>query len=258
MSDRIEVTAGGTRVVHLDEIESTNSEAMRRAMRGEAGPLWVVADRQTGGRGRSGRAWVSPAGNLHASRLMALGCAPAVVPQLSLVAGIAVFESVRAVAAGGPDGLRLKWPNDVLVGGDKLSGILVESTTIGQQAIAVIGIGLNLTSHPEGLDYPATCLGRHHSTTDRRAVLDALDRAIDLWLNAWQEGRGSACIRSAWLERAGPIGEPVSVDTGGALLAGTFAGIDDDGALLLLDSDGSVSRHAYGGVTLRAGPPSSG
>ncbi len=116
----------GCRHVHLEEVDGTNAEAMRRVLAGERGPLWISADRQLSGRGRSGRIWTSAPGNLFASVVATLDCQPAAAGQLSLVAGVAVIDAIRR--AGDVPGLRLKWPNDILVGMAKAGGILVEST----------------------------------------------------------------------------------------------------------------------------------
>src|SRR5262249_11568967 len=147
-----------------DQVGSTNAEAFALAKAGEKGPLWVMAHRQTQGRGRSGRRWVSEPGNLHASLLLSLACPPAATHQLSLLAGVAVVDAIGAVSADRPiRTLRLKWPNDVLIGGAKCAGILPEShagTSVGD-ALAVIGVGINLAWHPEDLGRAATHLGAH-------------------------------------------------------------------------------------------------
>jgi BirA family transcriptional regulator, biotin operon repressor / biotin---[acetyl-CoA-carboxylase] ligase len=112
----------------LDQVGSTNREALALAACGETGPLWIMARRQTAGRGRGSRQWASVPGNLHASLLTELACTPAVTPQLALLAGVATLDAIREAAPGGPAELRLKWPNDVLIGGAKCAGILVETT----------------------------------------------------------------------------------------------------------------------------------
>ena len=112
----------------LDSVGSTNRETFALAEAGETGPLWIVARRQTAGRGRADRHWVSVPGNLHASLLVQLNCPPGAMPQLSLVAGVAVVDAIRQATGGGPAGLRLKWPNDVLIGQAKCAGILVETS----------------------------------------------------------------------------------------------------------------------------------
>ena len=140
-------TAGlpeGCRHVHLDEVDGTNAEAMRRVLAGERGRLWISADRQLSGRGRSGRSWASAPGNLFASVVATLDCPPAAAGQLSLVAGVAAIDAIRR--AGEVPGLRLKWPNDILVGNAKAGGILVESTSQPGRPATVAVSELALTS----------------------------------------------------------------------------------------------------------------
>jgi BirA family biotin operon repressor/biotin-[acetyl-CoA-carboxylase] ligase len=112
----------------LDSVGSTNREAFALAEAGETGPLWIMARRQTAGRGRADRPWVSVPGNLHASLLIQLECLPGALPQLSLVAGVAVVDAIRHATGGGPADLRLKWPNDVLIGQAKCAGILSDAS----------------------------------------------------------------------------------------------------------------------------------
>jgi BirA family transcriptional regulator, biotin operon repressor / biotin---[acetyl-CoA-carboxylase] ligase len=246
--------------VVLDEVGSTNTEAFKRAEAGERRPLWVVARRQTQGRGRSGRSWGSEPGNLYASLLQAIACPQSAVHQISLLAGVAVIDAIRAVAGGaGLAGLRLKWPNDVLVGRAKCAGILAESAPAAGRAemTVVIGIGINLAWHPADIGREATHLAAHGVDVTPEAMLQALAPAVQGWLDAWQGGAGFAQVRAAWLERGGPIGEPVTVDTGVKPIEGAFVGLDRDGALLLRDAQGERRRVTYGDVTL-AGPAQEG
>src|SRR5262249_41599742 len=150
------------RSIVLDEAPSTNTVAFEAADAGERGPLWIMARHQTQGRGRSGRHWASSRGNLSASLLLRLACPLAVAHQLSLVAGVAVAEAILHAAGSRPLALRLKWPNDVLIGEGKCAGILPESrSTPGGEVLVVIGIGVNLTAHPPGLAPAATDLARN-------------------------------------------------------------------------------------------------
>jgi BirA family biotin operon repressor/biotin-[acetyl-CoA-carboxylase] ligase len=238
------------RSVVLEEVGSTNREALARAEAGEAGPLWIVARRQTAGRGRDGRSWTSEPGNLHASLLVRLGCPPAVVPQLSLLAGVAVVDAIRDVGGGRLAGLRLKWPNDVLVGAAKCAGILAESLAGAEGVTAVIGIGINLAWHPADLDRVVTSLAAEGIEDAPDAMLAHLDAAMCRWLDMWQGGAGLARVRAAWLERAGPPGEPCTVHAGDERVEGTFAGLDADGALLLRDRQGRERTVTFGDVIL--------
>lgn len=236
-------------IERLAAVDSTNAEAMRRAHAGERGPLWVQADVQTAGRGRSGRSWFSDAGNLHASLLVTLALPQPMAYQLALVAGVAVFDALGAAMNPAPPGLRLKWPNDILIDDAKTGGILIESSAAGGTLAAVIGIGLNIAASPQGLDRPTTCLADHGARVEPAALLGAVADSMTRWLATWNDGRGFAAVREAWLNRALPIGERLSINTGSDHVLGTFAGLDPEGALLL-ESGGSVRRFTFGDVTL--------
>jgi BirA family transcriptional regulator, biotin operon repressor / biotin---[acetyl-CoA-carboxylase] ligase len=242
----------GCKLVDLDEVDGTNAEAMRRVLDGERGPMWIIAQRQSAGRGRSGRAWSSQPGNLFASFITALDCQPAMTGQLSLVAGIAVIDAIRR--AGEVPGLRLKWPNDILVGTAKTGGILVESTSRLPQPgpIAVIGVGLNLVSAPDDLGRAATFLAGHALELSPREALCFLAQTMSDWIGIWNNGEGFAPVREAWLARAGSRGEALTVNTVGGPVTGSFAGIDDSGALLIDDADGRQLSFTFGDVSLAA------
>lgn len=224
---------------------------MRRAAAGEPAPLWILADRQTAGRGRSGRQWTSEAGNFCASLLIDSNAHQRAAGQLSLLAGVAVVRAIAESAGGvGLAGLRLKWPNDILIGVAKAGGILIESTTFGARRIAVIGIGLNLASAPNGLLRPVTCLAAHGVLATPRDLLARLDSHIDRLMTIWQEEGGFEQIRSAWLAHATAPGESLRVNAGSRTLSGTFQGIDADGALLMRDAHGHEHRFTFGEVML--------
>ena len=241
------------RVVHHPALASTSTEAMRLALAGDPGRLWVVTDDQTVGRGRAGRSWQSVPGNLYASLLVRLACPPVTAQQLALVAGVAVLDGIhRAAGSVAPAGLRLKWPNDVLIGTEKLGGILIE-TTLGAGSpglAAAIGIGINLAGVPDGLGRAATSLAHHGLDLSPRPMLEALAWSFEHWLGQWDEGRGLTSVRSAWLERAHPAGEPITVNAGDGPVSGTFAGLDGDGTLLLCRPDGRIEHFTFGDVAL--------
>lgn len=240
------------RSVIIDEVGSTNREAFLRAEAGESGPLWIMARRQTAGRGRSGRQWASEPGNLYASLLVTLACPPAVVPQLSLLAGVAVVDAIAQAAGDAPAGLRLKWPNDVLIGQAKCAGILAESISGSNAVTAVIGTGLNLAWHPTDLGRAATNLAEHGARISPDAMLGFLAAAMRHWLAVWGLGTGFARVREAWLEHAGPSGESCSVNTGAERTEGTFVGLDAGGALLMRDREGRQRSITFGDVMLAA------
>ena len=245
--------AQSVRSLVLDQVGSTNTEAFKRAEAGEKGPLWISARSQTQGRGRSGRHWASEPGNLYASLLQTIACPQSAAHQISLLAGVAVIDAIRTAAGGSRVlGLRLKWPNDILIGTAKCAGILPESiaATGGFGVTAVIGIGINLAWHPADLGRPATHLAAHGVSVTPEEMLRALAPAMQNWLEVWAGGAGFARVRAAWLERAGPVGEGVSADTGIERVEGTFLDLDGDGALILRDAHGLQRKLTFGDVTL--------
>jgi BirA family biotin operon repressor/biotin-[acetyl-CoA-carboxylase] ligase len=222
-----------TDVTHLAEVGSTNDWLLARA---DALPdgHWVIADRQTAGRGRRGRVWNDGAGNFMASVLVK---AQGPVQQLSFVAALALHEALTTFTSpGGRGEFSLKWPNDVLLDGTKCSGILLER----QETALVIGIGINLAQHPDGTERPATSLAAAGlpvpAPTD---VLDMLGPAFARWRALWT-AQGFAPIRAAWLARAAGVGGRIVARLGHDSPEGVFAGLADDGALLLALDDGSL------------------
>lgn len=240
-------------IIGFDEIDSTNAEALRRAAQGEQGPLWITAQRQTLGRGRAGRSWVSAPGALAATLMFRPACAPAHLPQLSLVAGVATYDAIAAaLSADAKSALRLKWPNDVLLGGAKVSGILVESMMLGQTFTAAIGIGINVDVSPEVSGRAVVSLARHGATRSAAEIGISLYDQLARWLETWRGGADFARVRTAWLARAGDLGEAMTINAGEGPVAGRFAGLDTDGALRLDVGEGLVRRFAFGDVALGA------
>jgi BirA family transcriptional regulator, biotin operon repressor / biotin---[acetyl-CoA-carboxylase] ligase len=235
------------------EIGSTNTEGMARLAAGERGPLWLRAERQTTGRGRDGRAWSSPAGNLSASLVQQLFCAPTAASQLSLVAGVALIAALGAIAPAVP--CRLKWPNDVLVGDAKLAGILVECTVLaaakpGTRASmgAVIGFGVNLATAPDLTDRASTALSQHGVTCAPADFLTVLARQLNDWFERWNGSAGFPLVRERWLAAGPELGTMLTVRGTTTPCCGQFAGLDHDGALLLIGDTGVVQRITFGDV----------
>jgi BirA family biotin operon repressor/biotin-[acetyl-CoA-carboxylase] ligase len=227
----------GEALVWLDAIDSTNEEARRRAMSGELGPLWIAARRQTAGRGRRGRVWQSGEGNLAATLLLRPGVPPADAAQLSFAASLAVADMVQHFAPDIP--VTAKWPNDVLAGGRKLAGILLESGNNAGFWLA-IGIGVNLADAPSGTEFPATSLKTlRGSVPDPQEALAVLAVRFAFWRGTWRNG-GFAALRQAWLDRADRLGEHIRARLPHEEQEGVFEGIDASGALLLNQGQGCI------------------
>lgn len=216
------------------------------AAAGEGEGLWLRADSQTGGRGRQGRAWQSHSGNLHASTLVRLRPGDPAAASLALVAAVALHETVAPFLAAAAQPPMLKWPNDLLLGGAKLAGILLEREG---DAVA-IGFGVNLAAAPEGLDRPATCVAEHAMAPPPDIFIRGLAEGFAARLAQWRAA-GLEPTRLAWLERAHPTGTPLVVrDTGGEPLQGGFDGLTESGALRLRLADGACRVIQAGDVFL--------
>ena len=201
---------------------------------------WLVADTQTDGRGRQGRAWTSPPGNLYASGLVELRFGDPPAPTLALVAGIAAHDALAL-----PE-LLLKWPNDLIVDAAKLAGILLER----QGDAVVVGVGVNLAHHPDLPGRPATSLATFGVALEPGQAATRLAEAMTRWLAIWR-AQGLAPIRAAWLERAHPLGTPLSAALpDGSRIDGIFTGLTDDCALQLRLGSGEVRVIHAGDVFL--------
>ena len=232
-----------TAIRHYNCLDSTNEEARRLSRAGETGPLWIAARRQTAGRGRRGRSWVSGEGNLFATLLIS-----APQPNSSQLAFVAALACAETIAHYAPKSrVTLKWPNDVLLEGKKVCGILLEG--LGNGALA-IGIGINIAQFPAGTEYPATSLDK---VTGRGAppdeALAILARTMSAWYDVWREA-GFARVRDAWLARAGGLGQNIRARLEKGEMTGIFEGLDEDGALMLRTGTGTLTRIAAGDVFL--------
>jgi len=229
----------GARHIEYETLASTNAEALALARAGERGPLWITAQSQSAGRGRRGSTWVSPPGNLYATLLLAEPSAPDRAPQLSLVAALALHDAVAERAAQLGPLLKVKWPNDLLLGQAKVAGILIESESAPVFG-AAIGIGVNCATHPKDTPYPATDLGQAGALVTPAQMFAALSAAMLRRLEQWQRGQGFAGIRADWLNRAAGLGQDIRVRLPERELSGRFQGLDDAGRLLV---------HGPGGLT---------
>ncbi len=206
-------------------------EALARPPGVVEAPVWVMADRQTEGRGRRGRDWTSPLGNLNATASFLVDMPQRRLPQLCFVAGVAMCEALNRCV---PDAaIRLKWPNDILLEGGKLAGLLVESRITGEASVAAIGFGVNLVP-VERSDKAISSL----AGTDRESLLAALDECLISWLSRWRDA-GFEPVRDAWLRWGHPFGTPV-VPSSHPGTTGRFAGLADDGSLLMDTAEGRV------------------
>ena len=233
-------------IAHLDTVDSTNAEALRRARAGDRGPLWIVATQQTAGRGRRGRSWVSPPGNLHATLLLTDPAPAAAAPQLGFVAGLALHDAAVAASPALAPRLALKWPNDLLCGTRKIAGILIEGE--GSPVTVAVGIGVNCRHHPDGTEFPATDFVVERADVAPETLIDLLAAAMKVRLAQWNRGTGFATIRAAWLARARGLGEPIRVRLAERETTGAFDCIDEAGRLVLRAVDGSLDAIAAGEV----------
>ena len=243
--------ARGYRLNGFDTVGSTSTEAARAATSGDAGDVWFCALKQTEGRGRRGRAWETASGNLAASLLVVPDCDPAVAATLGFVAGVAMNRALRQVVPAavirqgldGADGqnntrIALKWPNDVLADGAKLSGILLEAQRRPDGGMAiVVGMGVNIVAAPEGLPYPATSLRALGYDISAETVFSALSDAWVDTIEVWNSGRGVADVLSLWREAAAGIGAEVAVQRDGEVVRGVFETIDEAGRLIVRAND---------------------
>lgn len=235
------------------ELDSTNAEARRRAEAGETGPVWITAARQTAGRGRRGRAWETSSGNLAATLLFVTDKPAAEAAQVSFIAALAAADLAETCLGEGA--ARLKWPNDLMVHGEKAAGILVESGAHPQGGLWIaVGIGINLASAPKDLERPATAFAEHMAAPPPapRAALEILAAAFERWRTLW-DAMGFAPIAEAWTARAHGLGERCEARLPNQTLAGIAEGLDLDGALKLRLDDGSLTRITAGDVFFERG-----
>jgi BirA family biotin operon repressor/biotin-[acetyl-CoA-carboxylase] ligase len=240
-------TSAGYRLAAFESIGSTNAEALSRARDGERGPIWFVTSQQTAGRGRRHRPWITPRGNLASSVLEVIEVSPAVAATLGFAAGLALEVALQKVSveaslrSAGSDHMKfsLKWPNDVLAGGQKLAGILLEAEAVANDRLAVVvGIGTNVVAAPEGTPTPATSLAALGVNISAEELFATLSDAWAELRSVWDDGRGFGEIRRLWLERAAGLGQKVTVQNGDSAVEGTFDTLDESGCMVIRTSDG--------------------
>jgi BirA family biotin operon repressor/biotin-[acetyl-CoA-carboxylase] ligase len=243
-SETTERLPTGWRVERYDSVGSTNDEARRRALEGDGGRLWIVARAQVQGRGRRGRSWASPPGNLYASALLIDPSPAGIAAQIGFVAGVALRAALGDLGADAD--VRLKWPNDVVWRGAKLAGILAEGLTLsGGRLGCIIGIGVNCASSPAALAYPtehlANVLARPIAP---EALLAHLANRFDEALATWRGGAGFAEIRAQWLTCAAGLGGPIRIAGVKGVREGIFRTLDAQGRLILEGANGPETVEA--------------
>lgn len=241
--------AAGFSLEHVASIGSTSTAALAAVSAGH-NRHWVVADAQTSGRGRHGRVWASPPGNLYASLGLKSPCPPSLAPRLGFVAGLSLMEAILVLAPGLAGRARLKWPNDCLLMDAKCAGILIEGAIApnGVQHLA-IGIGVNVLHSPNDIGRSAAALAQHAGEFTPAALFAALSARMAHNLALFADGTGFARIRRLWLAHALPIGERLTVRPPQGEHSGIFAGIDEAGHLLL-GTDHGVETIMVGDVFL--------
>ncbi len=215
---------------HFDEVGSTNDEGRRLALEGAPHGSLITATRQTAGRGRRGRHWESLAGNLHLSLILRPEVPLSQAAELGFVAALAIVEALSRLLPN--QRFSCKWPNDVLMDGKKLAGLLLETDGERRPAFIILGVGINVTHPPHEARYPATALVEAGYGERAENVLELFREAFFARYALW-EAQGFAPIRETWLSRAHKIGEPMRIDLGQEIVEGKFAGLDGEGALLL-------------------------
>jgi BirA family biotin operon repressor/biotin-[acetyl-CoA-carboxylase] ligase len=243
----------GYRREHYDTLPSTNTAALAAFIAGDPGKLWVTAAEQTSGRGRRGRHWAGgPDGNLAAPLLLVDPAPPDLAATFAFVAALALHGAVVELAGpSSAERLKLKWPNDLLLDGLKVAGILVEGEVSRRGFAVVIGTGVNCVSHPS-LDSPlgATDLASRNLDVDAEALFGRLAIHTADWIALWDRGRGFAQVRGAWLARATGVGSEIRVNLPDRSVEGRFEALDEAGRLILVRSDGGREAISAGDVFL--------
>lgn len=246
-------------LLSYEEVDSTNEEAKRIAAAGGGHGAVLWSKEQTSGRGRSGRPWVSQNGNLFVSILLSPEAPQALWPQISFVAALTVYESVKPLLPN-PESLALKWPNDILVDGKKLGGILLESFTTSPEdggapkSWVAVGIGVNVEHAPEGTETPASSLmAEGVEIVSAKIVLSRLIHHFIETYDEW-ENKGFKGLHKAWSEVAYGVGLPMQARLPNETLIGTFEGIDAEGHCQLRLSDDSIRSLSAGDVFFPPAP----
>lgn len=247
----------GVRRLNYPSLGSTNAEALRLArqgelaQQGEGGPLWITAAEQVAGRGRRGRVWVSGKGNLHASLRLIDPAPPDRAATIAFVAGIALHGALaELLSPRASASLALKWPNDLILSGGKIAGILVEGERLNDGRFAVIvGFGVNCRFHPEMEGhYPAADLFSQGEVVEAQALFERLAKTMQAEMTLWSRGEGFSKIRQRWLDRALGLGGEIVVNLGERAIEGRFDALDEAGCLIVRRPNGHIESVAAGDV----------
>lgn len=240
----------GFDLVALDSVGSTNDEARRLATEGASDRTIVWAGEQTKGRGRQGRNWSSPRGNLYLSVILRPDCALSEAAQLSFVSCVALGEAIAALAGNRVE-VTYKWPNDVMFNAKKGVGLLLESQSTPEGGVdwVIVGMGTNIEHFPDDARYPASSLRKEGAPAALVAatLLEEFACQLDTWLEVWKK-RGFDDIRAAWKQRVQGLGKSIEVRLPNETLSGVFGDLDHTGALLLTLEDGRTRSITAGDV----------
>lgn len=238
---------------HIEEgdVSSTNDFCLEKAREGASSGLWVTAQRQTGGRGRRGRTWVSETGNLFTSLLLNNPAPNQYLGTLPLVAALAANFAIKKVLPNTMAKAQIKWPNDILIDGAKVCGILLESEAVSKDKTSVvIGIGINITNHPDRAQYKTTSLNSIGVSVSPQDLFAHLFDEMKYVLALWDQGRGLTAIRDLWLENAAGIDEDIKINLPNEVLYGRFIGLSDNCNLILRQDNGVQKQIVAGDVFL--------
>lgn len=236
----------------FDTLDSTNAYAVKLADGGENGPCWIHAESQTAGRGRLGRSWSSPVGNLYATALFPFAGSMSEAPLVCFLAGLAVIDAISDLHPSIMNRIRLKWPNDVVVADKKLAGILIETGSHKGSSWMAVGLGVNLDSAPTSIDRPTIALAdlvEDNWTTNPAEFLAVLDSTFRRRLATFAK-HGFSSAREDWLQRTTHKGRRLSYVDNGKTLEGDFLDLGEDGALVVRGHDGQAHHVRAGDVGL--------
>lgn len=237
-------------LIAFESVGSTMTEARNLAQKGEDDApdgtiIW--AREQTDGRGRRGNTWDSPKGNFYTSLITRPDVPPARAAELAFVTGCAIFDTVGELCEPGFE-CRLKWPNDILLNDSKIGGMLLETRASAGENVdyVIIGFGINLLSHPNDTEFPATNFVNEGQIIPDTAFLEAFARHFMDWASRWVE-EGFEPVRQGWKWRARGIGDEINVRLADQTMTGVFKDLAEDGSLIL-DQDGKERKITAGDV----------